>query len=406
MSHEQLEEPEYFEQIEVEQPEMPEVIEVELKSPDGSVRIVTVEVEKALKNKPYLGGYRNKATGQEYHNACTNTDQIKRSYKEKYHREVQVYQYRTRSTIMKRECGTQMDKVGNVWVDPRTDKIVEPQPYFSGDMWDDMRAKATLYIQCCIRRWFAIKRRKALKNLRDEKDKEILQKEEELRKQEEAKHKAEIERRMHPRSYQDFEILYTELEMWRLKETERIKGSNKLTEDEKQKALQQLLHKETKLLQTIDRLKITASSQNREERITKLLKAMSDPKKWKKSDGRITEVHTPFSTRAKELMDLYNGLKMRNLSIDERLDVLLHTKWTVKEFDCNLTREIVDLIDREADMLNRGRSEASLEGLRKRLANLFLQFVETPNFNPEAARFQKVPKEMLQKEIDFDISTK
>jgi hypothetical protein len=406
MSHEQLEEPEYFEQIEVEQPVMPEVIEVELKSPDGSVRIVTVEVEKAWKNKPYLGGYRNKATGQEFHNACTNTDQIKRSYKEKYHREVQVYQYRTRSTVMKRECGTQMDKVGNVWVDPRTDKILEPQPYFSGDMWDDMRAKATLYIQCCIRRWFSIKRRKALKNLRDEKDKEILQKEEELRKQEEAKHKAEIERRMHPRSYQDFEILYTELEMWRLKETERIKGSNKLTEDEKQKALQQLLHKETKLLQTIDRLKITASSQNREERITKLLKAMSDPKKWKKTDGRITEVHTPFSTRAKELMDLYNGLKMRNLSIDERLDVLLHTKWTVKEFDCNLTREIVDLIDREADMLNRGRSETSLEGLRKRLANLFLQFVETPNFNPEAARFQKVPKEMLQKEIDFDISTK
>ena len=43
-----------------------------------------------------------------------------------------------------------------------------------------------------------------------------------------------------------------------------------------------------------------------------------------------------------------------------------------KEFDCNLTREIVDLIDREADMLNRGRSEISLEGLRKRLSNLFL----------------------------------
>lgn len=62
----------------------------------------------------------------------------------------------------------------------------------------------------------------------------------------------------------------------------------------------------------------------------------------------------------------------------------------MKEFDCNLTRDIVDLIDREADMLNRGRSEESLEGLRKRLANLFLQFVHTPEFNPEAARFQQV----------------
>lgn len=48
--------------------------------------------------------------------------------------------------------------------------------------------------------------------------------------------------------------------------------------------------------------------------------------------------------------------------MDERLDILLNTKWTVKEYDANLTREIVDLIDREADMLNRGRPEKSLEG--------------------------------------------
>ncbi len=34
-------------------------------------------------------------------------------------------------------------------------------------------------------------------------------------------------------------------------------------------------------------------------------------------------------------------------------------------------------------------------GLRQRLCNLFLQFVETPEFNPEAARFQKIPYELL-----------
>lgn len=160
-------------------------------------------------------------------------------------------------------------------------------------------------------------------------------------------------------------------------------------------ALQQLLSKETKILQQIDRLKITASTINKQDKINEFLRAMSDPKLWKRSDTRFTEVHTPFTTRAKELMDLYNGLRLPFLSTDERLDVLLHTKWTVKEFDCNLTREIVDLIDREADMLNRGRSETSLEGLRKRLSNLFLQFIETPEFNPEAARFQKVPRELL-----------
>ncbi len=48
----------------------------------------------------------------------------------------------------------------------------------------------------------------------------------------------------------------------------------------------------------------------------------------------------------------------------------------------------MSLIDREADLLNRGRSPAMLEGLRKRIASMFLNFIETPEFNPEASRFQ------------------
>ena len=80
----------------------------------------------------------------------------------------------------------------------------------------------------------------------------------------------------------------------------------------------------------MDKLKITASHSNKDDKINGFLKNMSNPKKWKRSDNRFTEVHTPFTTRAKELMDLYNGLRLPYLTIDERLDVLLHTKWTVK----------------------------------------------------------------------------
>jgi hypothetical protein len=395
---------EYFETIQVEQKPIPDVLEVEVTTSDGSTKTVTVEVIKPTGSKPYIGGYKNKQSGREYFHSATNTDQFKKDYKEKFHREVQSFQFRTRSTIMKREAGSQMDKIGVVLIDPRKDVEIEPRRYFTSEEWLIEREKAALYIQCCVRRWFSIKRRKELKGIRDENDQKILKRQEELRREEEKKHKAEIERRMHPRTQDDFDILYKELEMWRLKETERIKTSNILNPDEKHKALEQLLHKETKLLQTIDRLKITANYQNKDQKIEKFLKSMSNPKKWSISDGRKTEVHTPFTTRAKELMDLYNGLKMKHLSIDERLDVLLHTKWTVKEFDCNLTREIVDLIDREADMLNRGRTEVSLEGLRKRLSNLFLQFIEIPEFNPEAVRFQKVPKELLENAMELEIS--
>lgn len=132
---------------------------------------------------------------------------------------------------------------------------------------------------------------------------------------------------------------------------------------------------------------------------------MAQPKVWAQSDNETTTVHTPFTTRAKELLDLYNGLNLPLLSIDERLDVLLHVKWTVKEFDCNLTRDIVELIDREADMLNRGRSEASFSSLRKRLSNLFLQFVETPEFNPEALKFERVSRDMVKQTATQPLST-
>jgi hypothetical protein len=70
-----------------------------------------------------------------------------------------------------------------------------------------------------------------------------------LRIEEEQKRKVEIERRMHPKKGKDFDILFNELEAWRLNETKKIKTSNELNHEEKKLALQQLLNKETKILQ-------------------------------------------------------------------------------------------------------------------------------------------------------------
>jgi len=199
-------------------------------------------------------------------------------------------------------------------------------------------------------------------------------------------------------------VLYNELESWRLGEVKRVQNAG-FDEATQRAAHRELLQKETKLLQTIDKLKIQASCQNRDAKIRKTLESMSKPKVWAQNDGETTTVHTPFTIRAKELMDLYSGLCLQLLTVDERLDVLLHVKWTVKEFDCNLTREIVDLIDLEADMLNRGRPEKSFAGLRRRLSNLFLQFVENPEFNPEAMRYQKVPRQLYDHSGTNPLST-
>ena len=61
-----------------------------------------------------------------------------------------------------------------------------------------------------------------------------------------------------------------------------------------------------------------------------------------------------------------------------------------QEHDCKLTQEIIELIDREADLLMRGVKEGNLTGLRKRISTLFLQYIKTPTFNPEAAHLLKV----------------
>ena len=188
----------------------------------------------------------------------------------------------------------------------------------------------------------------------------------------------------------EFELLYGELEQWRVRETAKVEAEFPPETDARRLAMSQLLAKETELIRTIGRLRIAANNANRERRVERALEDMSQTKRWERKDGSLVEVDTPFTVRARELARLYDALRLetrRDVSTDERLDVLVHVKWTVKEFDCGLTREIVELADREADLLNRGRDPAAMTGLRRRIANLFLQFVETPEFNPESARY-------------------
>jgi hypothetical protein len=132
---------------------------------------------------------------------------------------------------------------------------------------------------------------------------------------------------------------------------------------------------------------------------------MSRPKAWRYKDGSTTEMDSPYNIRARELKDIYNSLSMNYLTQDERLDVLLTLKHTVKEHDCKLTQEIIALIDREADLLMRGIKEENLQGLRKRISSLFLQYIKTPQFNPAAVKHLKVPQDINEKTDSYYCKT-
>lgn len=66
---------------------------------------------------------------------------------------------------------------------------------------------------------------------------------------------------------------------WRQQETTRINALG-LPEQERLAALAVVLNNETRMLQTIDRLKIAAARENREARIRRTLERMSAPKAW------------------------------------------------------------------------------------------------------------------------------
>jgi len=396
----------YYQEQAAEEYVMPDVLELRVKDTHGQEKLITVHVQRPVIEKPYLGGFRNKESAATFHHAVTQTAplQKKEIHAIRFHREVQTYEHRTRSTQCKKENGTQMAKAG-LFIDSNKDVLLSPRkPYFSSADKAALVLERCVTVQCHARGMFA--RRRARQLRKDKHERLEFESKEAERRQLEAdlRHKREVERRMHPRTFEDFNVLFKELEAWRLSEAKRIQTSD-FDEATRRAAQRELLQKETKLLQTIDKLKIQASGQNRDAKIKKTLESMSKPKVWAQNDGETTTVHTPFTTRAKELMDLYSGLRLPLLTVDERLDVLLHVKWTVKEFDCNLTREIVDLIDREADMLNRGRPEKSFGGLRRRVANLFLQFIETPEFNPEAMRFQKVARQLYDQSGTNPLST-
>ena len=117
-------------------------------------------------------------------------------------------------------------------------------------------------------------------------------------------------------------------------------------------------------LSAIDQLKLIADESNRERRILGFLNEAANPRRWNNLEyGTAVAMETPDTKRARQLRDLYLLLKIPDLEVDERLDALLQVKTVVGEFSQDkLCQEILDLIQREADLIGRKMSARSVQG--------------------------------------------
>lgn len=357
-------------------------------APDASDAYISIEYDAEF-SKPYLGGYRDTRSGLEYHHGVTQTP-VERVSKwahapARFARETQTTVVVTRSAQTYRECGAQTVR-RDLYSDTSSDRSVAPRPYFTAAALQSVREVKALVIQCHWRGFIARRRAAGIRDRLRAKQSEEAEAEMQRTAAAAAKHEADVDRRLHPRTHADFAVLYDEVEAWRVSETARIKGELS-DERERGAALALLLAKETALLSTIERLRSAARKENGEKAAAQRIAAMAAPKKWALGADMMAHVHTPHTTRAAELKSLYDGLVAPDLEAHERLDLLSHIKLTVLEFDSELTREIVALIEREEDLIQRSRPSASMTGLRTRLKNLFTAFCHAPEYNPEAGRF-------------------
>uniref|UniRef100_A0A3P8TKH5 IQ motif and ubiquitin domain containing n=1 Tax=Amphiprion percula TaxID=161767 RepID=A0A3P8TKH5_AMPPE len=370
---------------------MRDVITVEVITDEGLFQEVVVEVERPRQQKAFLGGYRHRLTGVEYHHAAIQTLPKRRPDRGvvTFSRDTQTVQLKSQAQQCPVSVSTQMTGIG-CYVSCMNDELVTPGKYTTADEYHDRRLRAVICLQSFTRRWLA---QQAVDRLKKERQRRLTWLQMQERKRREEKEEQLRDRRqrwMNPERREDLNLLYHALEKWRREEEQQINSS--LRGAERKAALCSLLEQETELIATIGHHHITFQNNNYDEIVQHLLDKSAAPHQWRAADGRLIEMDNQHTIRARELRDLYSNINLFTVSQEQRSHVLMTLKRTVNEHKCLLTRDIVDLIDREVDLMKRGVTTRNLEGLRKRICTLFLQYIKTPAFNPAVAKLLKVPQ--------------
>ncbi|XP_008409464.1 IQ and ubiquitin-like domain-containing protein isoform X2 [Poecilia reticulata] len=379
---------------------MPDVITVRVQKDEGVFKEVVVEIERSHQKKPFLGGYRHRLTGAEYHNAAVQTLPKKRP-----DRGVLVHSLGTQTAELKsklQQCSvdmsTQMTGIG-CYVSCVNDKLVTPVNYVTADEYHSRRLDAVICLQSYVRRWLA---QEEVEQLRRERARRLAWFDLQERKCKEEKEAQLRERRRrwkNPQTREDFNLLYHALEKWRNEEEEQINCS--LRGAERKAALCALLEQEMEFIAAIGRHQINVEAINQDQMIRNFLNKAAAAHQWRSATGRLFEMDSVPDVRARALKEIYDDISKFNVDQQERRRFLEKLRNTVMEHECQLVWDITDLIDREIDLMGRDVKEHNLEGLRKRICTLFLQYIRTPAFNPKVIKLLKVHKKPSELQHDM-----
>ncbi|XP_037070820.1 IQ and ubiquitin-like domain-containing protein [Pollicipes pollicipes] len=373
------------------EPRLPDTLTVHTGS-GASRRTVTVSLERCTGRKPFLGGYRDKRNGQEYLNASAQTyTRPYRSYShERRERDAQTaWGLQVAVQTCKDTC-TQMPKPG-VWNDHAGERVVTYSgAYQTAEQLMQLRNEKAVVLQKCWRRWLCRRRVQRMRVERDVVMQWLVDDAERRRLARLKRRHGLVERKMDPKTKNDFDVLFSALEAWRKKAIAYCYSTK--SGGELKAALCQLLEQEAEMLKAIHGHQNRAATDGQAKRINRLLKEMQAPHRWVGKDGRVMEVDNNMSLWARQLRDIHTAMTLPDLTCSERADILstLVTLIGGLPFSAE-NHELRDLCKREIDLLSRGVAPRHLAGLRQRALQLFWRLLRDVNFNPASVKHQKVP---------------
>ena len=289
-------------------------------------------------------GYKSSTT--HYYHSASQTGFPRENNTKRFHRDTQTIKTReteiqTFRTVSSQSCvpGYNQSK--------RNDKIMVPRVYFDSEAWTLQRVEAAVKIQRLYRGFKVRERYEKLRLERDERIRIDLEAIRARERQEKMRKEKEEERKVNPKTWKDFVNCRRSIDSWHANQQDLL-GPNPSRKER--------LDVEKEYISLIQTL---SSHKNLKPSITFLQKA-ANPKQWPTKFG-IVEVDTPSTLLSRHLLVLYHALDL-NLPPSSRLQVLLSLKNTTAN------PEIHKLIDREVDLMTRGRD---VEGVQARIKTLF-----------------------------------
>ncbi|XP_053698711.1 IQ and ubiquitin-like domain-containing protein [Sabethes cyaneus] len=362
---------------------LPDFITVRVSADDktdgNSCRDLVVEIENQAIMKPFIGGYVDKVTKTEYHDAFTQTgpplERIK--YEGINSRDTQTVKERNIEieTPSDRATVSYGDATELSYASKYMDKVIVAQSYES---FDDMTkridpiGKITL-IQRNFRRYMWQKLIKESAAEWRHLQKEQKRREGKRSKAQQDEYRKECIVKTFPKTKQDFDALYAQVQMWKENElkqiSEKYSGAPKIAE------MNMLLDKEVQLLNGIERQRQILQQEAKKVLDEQTLKKLSEPVKWVGYNSLVIQMDTLRNQRARYLSQYYRKLADEPLGAHGRMTLLNRISDVIAKEIHPAINELESLLERERQLLINNVADTGLDLLRKRQLTLLMDII-------------------------------